>query len=279
MKRRHAMVAMVLVLATAANAWSQEPPAHDMPALERAQQAQAAYERGVSLRRSDPQASLDAFRASAAAWDAVRSKGVRNGALEFNLGNAQLQSGDVGRAIASYLRAERMIPGDPDLQANLAHARSLVTTSFGRPGGTMLVDSVTRVWHLVPHDVRRDVALGAWVALGALAALRLLARRTPTPGVRTAWNWALGSLGAVAVLFGGSVIADAARTRTADEAVLVADAVTLRKGNGEGYDPAFAETLGHGVECRLLEERPGWLRIELPDGRSGWIRSDQAVVP
>jgi hypothetical protein len=33
------------------------------------------------------------------------------------------------------------------------------------------------------------------------------------------------------------------------------------------------------VECRLLEERPGWLRIELPDGRSGWIRSDQAVVP
>ena len=81
MKRQHAMVALVLVLAAAAKTWSQEPAAHDMPALERAQQAQAAYERGVSLRRSDPQASLDAFRASAAAWDAVRSKGVRNGAL------------------------------------------------------------------------------------------------------------------------------------------------------------------------------------------------------
>jgi len=37
------------------------------------------------------------------------------------------------------------------------------------------------------------------------------------------------------------------------------------------------ETLGPGVESTVIEVRPGWLRIELPDGRSGWIRETQAA--
>lgn len=253
--------------------------AADPPVIEIAGEAQAAYDRGVATRRTDPQASAAAFRASAEAWERVRATGIRNGALEFNLGNARLQSGDVGRAIAAYLRAERTIPGDPDLQANLAHARSMVSTSFGRSGGTVLVDSVTRIWHLVPHDLRLGLGVGAWVAFGALGALRLAARNAPAGWTRAAWTAALWALGATAALFGASVAADAARARSTHAAVLVADGIVLRKGNGEGYDQAFAETLGPGVECRLLEERPGWMRIELPDGRSGWIRSDQAVVP
>jgi hypothetical protein len=39
------------------------------------------------------------------------------------------------------------------------------------------------------------------------------------------------------------------------------------------------ETLGAGVECTVIDTRPGWLRIELPDGRSGWIREAQAARP
>jgi SH3-like domain-containing protein len=59
--------------------------------------------------------------------------------------------------------------------------------------------------------------------------------------------------------------------------VLVDNGVTLRKGNGDGFEPAFVETLGPGVESTVIETRPGWLRIELPDGRSGWIRESQAA--
>jgi tetratricopeptide (TPR) repeat protein len=264
--------AAAVMLAAGAHAVDPSP-------AEVASAAQAAYDRGVATRRTDPEASLAAFRESAEGWERLRAAGIRSGGLEFNLGNACLQSGDVGRAIAAYLRAERLIPGDADLQANLAHARSMVSTSFGRSGGTVLVDSVTRVWHLVPHDVRLFAGTAAWTLLGALGAARLLVRNAPTGAVRAAWTASLWALGAVALLFGGSVFADAARARASGEAVLVAEGVVLRKGNGDGYDPAFAETLGPGVECRLLEERPGWLRVGLPDGRSGWVRSDQAVVP
>lgn len=40
--------------------------------------------------------------------------------LDYNLGNAYLQLGDVGRARLSYERALASTPCDPDLRANLA---------------------------------------------------------------------------------------------------------------------------------------------------------------
>ena len=70
-----------------------------------ARDAQTAYERGIQLRRTDAAASLDAFRESAKLWERIRTAGAENGPLEFNLGNADMESGDIGRAIAAELLA------------------------------------------------------------------------------------------------------------------------------------------------------------------------------
>jgi uncharacterized protein YgiM (DUF1202 family) len=60
--------------------------------------------------------------------------------------------------------------------------------------------------------------------------------------------------------------------------VLMTADVVVRKGNGDAYEPQFKEALGEGVEFILREERPGWLKIQLPDGNTGWIRNDQAEL-
>ena len=239
-----------------------------------AQAAQAAYERGIELRRTDPAASLESFRDSARRWERIRDAGAENGPLEFNLGNAWMESGDVGRAIAAYLRAERFMPGDADLAHNLAHARASVTSSFERGGGTVLVDSVAGWWHLIPRGVRVGVAWAAWI--GFWIALMAGALR-PILRAHAAWRAAVGTLLAGWAVFGGTVIADDALAAARPRAVLVEHGVVLRKGNGDGFEPAFVETLGPGVECLVTERRPGWLRVQLPDGRSGWLRASQAV--
>ena len=264
------LLAAPLALPGTAGAQSTDPA----PGIERAREAQAAYERGVAARRTDPAASLAAFRESVRLWASVRADGAENGPLEFNLGNAYLESGDVGRAIASYLRAERFIPGDADLAGNLAHARSTVSSSFGRSGGTVLVDSVTRWWHLVPRQPRLVLGWSCWIAFWIVATAWLV---KPAPALRRLpWRSAIVALAAGWVVFGGSIVADEALRAWHPRAVLVEPAVTLRKGNGDGYAEAFEETLGAGVECTVLEERPGWLRVELPDGRSGWVKAAQA---
>ena len=71
------------------------------------------------------------------------------------------------------------------------------------------------------------------------------------------------------------ILADEALASARPAAVLVESGVTLRKGNGEGFEAAFAETLGPGVECTVLSERPGWVQLQLPDGRTGWARDSQ----
>jgi hypothetical protein len=239
-----------------------------------AQAAQSAYERGIELRRTDSAASLQAFRDSAERWERIRAAGAENGPLEFNLGNAWMESGDVGRAIAAYLRAERFMPGDADLAHNLAHARASVTSSFDRSGGTVLVDSVAGWWHLLPRSFRTGAAWTAWI--GFWLALAATAMR---PALRThaAWRAMLGTLLAGWAVFGGTVIADEALAAARPRAVLVEHGIVLRKGNGDGFEPAFVETLGPGVECLVTERRPGWIRVQLPDGRSGWLRASQAV--
>ena len=245
-----------------------------------AQSAQAAYERGVELRRTDPAASLQAFRDSAERWERIRAAGAENGPLEFNLGNAWMESGDVGRAIAAYLRAERFMPGDADLAHNLARARSTVSSSFARTGGTLLVDSVASWWNLVPRGTRLTLGWLCWVGFWIILAARFaLARHRGHIRHAGVWRGVLGTLCAGWVIFGGSIAADEALHAVRPRAVLVESGVTLRKGNGDGFEPAFVETLGAGVECTVIDTRPGWLRIELPDGRSGWIRESQAARP
>jgi uncharacterized protein YgiM (DUF1202 family) len=62
------------------------------------------------------------------------------------------------------------------------------------------------------------------------------------------------------------------------QGVLVAKEVVVRKGNGEGYDLQFAEPLHEGLEFTVVEQRGGWIHMELSNGQQGWVRADQAEV-
>lgn len=274
------VLAVVVALAAGGVASATPQESSDRPDLLRlAEAAQADYDVGTERARTDPSASQEAFRRSIEGWERLRAAGVQNGVVEFNLGNAYLQSGDLGNAIARYLRAQQLLPGDADVMANLAQARARVSTSFATSGTLLLVDSVARTWQLVPAGARTWIAAATWVALWLLLAWRWAAARPGSAGAASAARAATWVLAALATLAGASVIADRAFLEANDVAVLSADGVVLRKGNGEGFGAAFAEPLGPGVECRVLERRPGWLRLELPDGRGGWVREDQVAVP
>ena len=89
------------------------------------------------------------------------------------------------------------------------------------------------------------------------------------------WRW-LGAVTAVLWLACAiSVAADELGGR-ALEGVVLADDVVVRKGNSEGFEPRFEQPLHEGVEFRVIEQRPDWLSIELPDGKTGWIRAADA---
>ena len=46
-------------------------------------------------------------------YEALIGQGFRDAAVHYNLGNAYLESGDLGRAILNYLRAEEFVATRP----------------------------------------------------------------------------------------------------------------------------------------------------------------------
>src|SRR6476659_1044175 len=56
---------------------------------------------------------------AASGYGKLAQAGQVSSALYFNLGNALLKSGELGRAILNYRLAQRLAPRDPDIRVNL----------------------------------------------------------------------------------------------------------------------------------------------------------------
>ena len=205
------------------------------------------------------------YAEAAAEYEHVLGTGVASTNVYFNLGNAYLKAGDVGRAVLAYERARRLAPGDPDVRANLAFARQHGGEDDEPPRWTRVAFPLAGVWS---SDTMLAVAAAAWWAF-----FLLLAARHLLPAARRPVGWAAL---AAAVLLAVSGASAAYRLWTVDfrrEAVVVASApVAVR------FEPTAGGTVHFramtGSRLRLLSERDGWVQVARPDGLRGWVERD-----
>lgn len=234
-------------------------------------EAQQSFDRGSALLTTRPEEALTLFREARDKFQSVVDAGIENGGLYYNLGNTHARLGEIGRAIADYRRAQRLIPGDEQLRANLRFARSLRRDQIGASGKRALLETVF-FWHYsLPLRTRLWGGLFFYSAFWCLLVVRVLFRRVGA-----------GRAALVCLVFWVSLGASAAMDLPAQDAttegVLVANDVVVRKGNGEGYDPRFQQPLHEGVEFKLLERRGGWIHMELADGNRGWVREGEVEL-
>lgn len=197
-----------------------------------------------------------------------------NGQLMYNIGNTHLRLGDIGRAIAAYRRAERVIPGDGNLRQSLEHARSLRQAAVGDDGRG--IGAALLAWHhVIPARVRVAVLLVAFnVAFLAGAGLLLLHSRQRESGSSSPLRFALRwTVIAATVLVGAAAasitVGSIDQRQTAG--VIVISQVVGRLGDSAAYDPSHSAPLTAGIEFRVIGRRAGWLHIVLPDGSRSWV--------
>lgn len=196
--------------------------------------------------------------------------GVRSAGLYYNLANAYLLKGDIGRAILNYRRAAKLDGSDLNIQKNIAFARS-------RRVDTVEVRAEKRVletlffWHY-------DLALRLRVFLACLSFAVLCVSLTVM-----LW-WGRGPVlstitvlcGVLLVCFLASVVVESRRQANVRGGVITAAEVIARQGDGLNYPPSFKDPLHAGTEFELLEQRPGWLHVMLSNGSEAWIPDDAA---
>ena len=232
-------------------------------------EARQAYDGGVAALRTDPVHAAELFADSARRFEQLVADGVVNGRLQYNLGNAYLQMGELGRAILHYRAAEQIIPRDPKLRHNLTYARSLTESRIAVSGERALRTALLG-WHRSTSiGARFVVFVTAYTLCWVLLTLSLVSSRA-------SWRWPAVAAAIVCIALGVSVAIDTFEGGDPREGVVLVDDVVVRKGNSEGFEPRFEQPLHQGVEFRVIEQRPDWLSIELPDGKTGWIRAADA---
>lgn len=236
--------------------------------------ANTAFETGVTRLETDRDNAVAAFQVAIDMWQhLIEEDGLRNGYLYYNIGNAHLLSGDLGRAIHAYRRASTFIPSDANLQSNLSTARAQVQTRIDVRASSRALETLF-FWH---YDLSPHVRWWAFVVLFAAgwgwAWLRLARRFRSWPR----WPGVLVGIMSVAMLV--SLLIDESVAANRQEGVIVAREVVGRKGpDAAGYEPSFTEPLSAGVEYEIVEDRPGWWLIRLHDGRTTWIPQEAGAV-
>ncbi len=195
----------------------------------------------------------------------VNERGIRSGRLYYNIGNTYYMLGDLGRAILYYLRAERLMPADPNLTENLEYVRGKRRDRIESADYSKMRRLFTL--KLVPLPVREQLAALAFGLFWLLLSLRLFRPRL-------APRFAAAACAVLALVLGLSVF----RESRAPEGVITAEEITARKGDGLSYSSSFAAPLHAGTEFVLIERRAGWWLVELKDGSRCWLPAEAAEL-
>ena len=196
---------------------------------------------------------------SAQAYEALIQKGVHNGYLFYNLGNTYIRIGNTGAAILNYIRAQKLIPRDENLEANLKFAIQQTQDKIEPPApGTL---STLFFWS---NDFNLNeliyLAIGLnfvfWVSL----ALWLY-----FPSLKIIRN----ALFCFLLLSFFSIGVKLKSESDFKLAVVLAERVEIKSGRAEDAVTLFQ--LHEGALVTVTDKYENWLEVRLNDEQKGWV--------
>jgi len=205
------------------------------------------------------------FPDAASAYEKLIKSGQTSAVLYFNLGNALFKSGQIGRAIDAYRKAEQITPRDPDVRANLRFAQNQVQ------GPTLPSNRV--------EDWLRKLTLNEWAMMAAVAVwlffLLLIVLQVRPTSKQTLRPYLVLSLLTVVVLSVCLALSFYNQRMVRTAVVTIPDAI-VRQGPLEASPNAFP--VHDGAQLRILNDRGDWLQVSPDPSRIGWIRRDQVII-
>jgi hypothetical protein len=262
MVKKHTVQLVSLILFVTAASLQAGPPSEQVRTL--FNQANQDFRQANSAEDTEQAAKL--YEKAILGYEKVIEQGqIKNAKLYYNLANAYLLKGEVGKAILNYRRAERLDNSDENMKKNLAFARS-------RRIDKVAVKTETRVlqtlffWHY-DFSIQTKFLLTCiffGIVCICIAGMIWLGRNGLLMTV-------VVISGILTICFFSSVIVESSSRSREVCGVVTAKEIIARQGDGQNYPPSFKEPLHEGTEFDLLEARPGWLHIKLSDGSDGWI--------
>lgn len=206
-------------------------------------------------------------------YQSLEKAGAVSSSLFYNLGNAFYRKGSVGKAILYYERALKLDPADKDIRNNLDMARLQTLDKIDSVPQFILVEWV--------KNLRNKLSSNAWaivslILLALSVALLLLCKFGRTTSSRKLY-FIIAMILLLFTIFSFLFSLSLARQATGnDTAVVVENIGSVKSSPAAGGNSIFV--LHEGTKVKILESVEQWSRIEIQDGRQGWIKTSDIEV-
>jgi tetratricopeptide (TPR) repeat protein len=209
---------------------------------------------------------IEDYQGAAAGYEAVLADGFASADLYYNLGNTYYRLERYGLAILNYERALRLNPGMDDAEQNLALANSKTADRITILPKLFVVrwfDSLVRIH----PSTWRVVTLIMLALFAAAVACFLLARSLSMRKNTFAAGVVFLVLLLVTVLF---LVFSTRHFNARSEAIVVEGAISVKSSPEQQSVDKLV--LHEGAKVTITETLPGWKRITLADGTTGWCQ-------
>lgn len=178
----------------------------------------------------------------------------------FNLGQARLQAGEPGRAMAAFRRGHQLAPRDGGIRAAMEQLRQKVGTSGPHPLAVMTGWLRDEEWAVL--------ALVSTMGLGGVLGWRALRPESSSS------RWVLVAAVQLVLVFGWGA-AWIGRGLSANAVVVQRDLTVVQAPVPEARSIG---SLAEGVEVRVLRQHGAWAEVEVDGRRAGWIPRSAMTV-
>lgn len=195
----------------------------------------------------------------------IEQKNYESASLYFNIGNCFFKKGKIGYAILYYLRAQKLSPGDADIEANLEFARMFMPT---RMEG-IEINPVTAFFDMIVDSYTLNLI--AWVA----SVLFILLMLYFSIIMFLQWRGLVIKISVYIMLSLVLVSSGLAsyKFRTdylTEKGVIVADETRILSGPGEDNDVEFVGVFGLTFE--IEKETDNYYLVLFENKRKGWVK-------
>jgi hypothetical protein len=205
------------------------------------------------------------FNSAVELYEKIVSAGAANGELFYNMGNAYLKSGRVGKAILNYRKAEMHMPRDKDLEANLEYACGLTTDKIECKELLSFIKDFC-FWY---SKLNTNELVALFLIVNCIFWTILSLRIFFKGEILTISMYILIFL---TLVLGASSGVKIYNFYFFHSGVVVAKEIMVRSGNSINDTVLFK--LHEGSEFTWVQENAGWVRIRLCDGKKGWVQEE-----
>jgi hypothetical protein len=228
------------------------------------QDASTVFNRGTEYYRAGK------YDEAAMEYQAIINQGLVSAEVYFNLGDACYRQGKIAQAILAYERAQRLRPGDADIQHNLRLVNFKTLDRIEPVPELFIIQWLRSYASIVSFALSMKLLMIGWIVFFLSLAGVYVVRHAQTVRILR-WS-VLGA--ALLIAFSGSTMAGHSMlSHGNDQAIIVVPVVTAKSSPDEQSVDAFV--VHEGLKVKLSDTLGDWVKITLADGKVGWVHGQQ----